>query len=273
MYQINALYTLHLHNAIRQLNLTKAGKKNWERWTVTTLTVLCRSQWERMKKYWNQKKRASRKVWRWRPERWCDWGSCKAWGVGTRVRGWGQAEVIPGWEEAEGQIGQDAGRITLVDLETLRIITGALEKVTVGKTKPSGNERSELGVAGKGNSEEGGGSEPGNWKSSLGVLRKTGERGLGKGAQSWGIPFPHHRPHRRRWQGKPALPRGCRHSASRGEEPALWEPEAASTFGHEATDLRILLENWLSISVQRATVKRFQNLERDEIWYRGGKKA
>lgn len=30
MYQINALYTLHLHNAIRQLNLTKAGKKNRE---------------------------------------------------------------------------------------------------------------------------------------------------------------------------------------------------------------------------------------------------
>ena len=74
-----------------------------------------------------------------------------------RVRGWGQEEVIPGWEEEEEQIGQDPGRITLVDRETLRIMTGALEKVTVGKTKPSGTERTELGVAGEGNSEEGGG--------------------------------------------------------------------------------------------------------------------
>ena len=83
-------------------------------------------------------------------------------------------------------------------------------------------------------------------------------------AQSRGIPFPRHRPHRRRWQGKPALAGGCRHSAS-SEEPVLREPEAGSTFGHEATNLRILLENWLSTSVQRATVKRLQNLERDEI--------
>ena len=44
-----------------------------------------------------------------------------------------------------------------MDRETLGIMTGALEKVTVGKTKPSGTERTELGVAGEGNSEEGGG--------------------------------------------------------------------------------------------------------------------
>ena len=57
-----------------------------------------------------------------------------------------------------------------MDRETLGIMTGALEKVTVGKTKPSGTERTELGAAGEGNSEEGGGLslelkvEPGSFK-------------------------------------------------------------------------------------------------------------
>ena len=124
-----------------------------------------------------------------------------------RVRGWGQEEVIPGWEEEEEQIGQDPGRITLVDRETLGIMTGALEKVTVGKTKPSGTERTELGAAGEGNSEEGGGLSL-ELKVEPGSFKKDRWKVLRKWCSEPGNPFPPPQASQQKVAGEACPPKG-----------------------------------------------------------------